>query len=197
MTNPWDRHSGAFDRPSSSVPGATADVSGDARPDAAEAGDAAERYRGIVSIAGDLVGEYGLSGALDVVESIAAAARDEQRDATATELVSYLERVERLIEERKAINSDIKDVLKEANGRGFNVPTMRWMIERRAKDPDEVREGDALLAIYEESVGGLPVRVPLAAVEPDTPAPKRKESARSKALREARAFASAASTTTH
>lgn len=46
---------------------------------------------------------------------------------------SYIERVEKLREERAAINADISEVMKEARGEGFNTKAIRRVISERAR----------------------------------------------------------------
>ena len=68
----------------------------------------------------------------------------------ATELRAYIERVERLTEEKKALSDDIREVYAEAKGSGFNPKYMRLAVRERAKDAakrDEERlEGETYLA---------------------------------------------------
>lgn len=54
------------------------------------------------------------------------------------ELRQFIERVERLEEEKAALNDDIKDVLAEAKGRGFNVKAFCAIIRLRKQDPEEL-----------------------------------------------------------
>lgn len=52
----------------------------------------------------------------------------------ATELKSYVDRVERLAEEKKGLASDINEVLAEAKGKGFNPKYIRMVVREAAKD---------------------------------------------------------------
>ena len=52
----------------------------------------------------------------------------------AKRLRSIVDRIERLHEERKALSSDISDIYKEAKSAGFDVPVLRELIRKRAKD---------------------------------------------------------------
>lgn len=63
-------------------------------------------------------------------------------------LVSIVERVERLLEERSELQDDIKEVLSEAKGEGFDVKTIRKAIRLRAQDPAKRQEEEALLDTY-------------------------------------------------
>lgn len=73
--------------------------------------------------------------------------------ATGARLRSFIERIERLEEEKKAIADDVKEVYAEAKGQGFDVKTMRKIIGLRKKDPDDRAEEDALLDTYMSALG--------------------------------------------
>ena len=68
-------------------------------------------------------------------------------------LKSFIERIERLEEEKKAFADDIKDVFSEAKGTGFDVPTMRRLLKLRRMDKDDIDEQDALLETYMRAIG--------------------------------------------
>lgn len=73
-------------------------------------------------------------------------------------LRSFIERIERLTEEKKALVDDIKDIYAEAKSTGFDAKIMRMIIRRRAMDKNDREEQDALLDIYEHALmsgGGL------------------------------------------
>lgn len=72
---------------------------------------------------------------------------------TADRLRSFLERIERLLEERKAIQSDIKDIFIEAKGVGYDVKTMRKILSLRAMDSADRAEQEALLDTYMVALG--------------------------------------------
>ena len=63
-------------------------------------------------------------------------------------LKSFIERVERLEQDRSAIAADIREVLSEAKGAGFDVPTIRQVVRLRRLDRQELQERDALLDLY-------------------------------------------------
>ena len=66
---------------------------------------------------------------------------------------SFVDRLERMEEERKAIGADIKDIYTEAKGVGFDVKTLRWLVgERKVKSSDRA-ERDALRATYANALG--------------------------------------------
>lgn len=72
---------------------------------------------------------------------------------TADRLRSFIERIERLIEERQSIQSDIKDVFSEAKSVGYDVRTMRRIIQLRAQDSADRAEQEALLDTYLMALG--------------------------------------------
>jgi uncharacterized protein (UPF0335 family) len=68
-------------------------------------------------------------------------------------LKSFIERVERLEEEKKALMDDIKDVYSEAKANGFEVKIMRQLVRLRKMDKDELDEQEALLETYMRAIG--------------------------------------------
>ncbi len=68
-------------------------------------------------------------------------------------LASFLERIERLEEEKAALMEDIKEVYAEAKGVGFDVKTIRKIIALRKMDAEKRRESEELLELYKEAVG--------------------------------------------
>ena len=71
----------------------------------------------------------------------------------ADQLRQYIERVERLEEEKRALMVDIRDVYSEAKHSGFDPKTMRQIIKLRAMDSDLLAEQDTLLTTYREALG--------------------------------------------
>lgn len=74
-------------------------------------------------------------------------------NVAADELRLLIERVERLEEEKKAMQTDIKDVYGEAKARGYDVPTMRRIVRLRKMEPHQRQEAEALLDTYAAAVG--------------------------------------------
>lgn len=68
-------------------------------------------------------------------------------------LKQFVERVERLNEEKQALNADIKEVFSEAKGTGFDIKILRKVIALRKLDPATVKETDALMAVYCHALG--------------------------------------------
>jgi len=73
----------------------------------------------------------------------------------ADQLRLFLERIERLEEEKKGIADDIKDVYGEAKSQGFDTKTMRAIIRLRKLDVNDRREQEALLDTYKAALGML------------------------------------------
>ena len=72
----------------------------------------------------------------------------------ADRLRSFIERIERLEEEKKALADDIREVYSEAKGAGFDVKVMRQLIKLRKMDNDDRSEMEAILDVYERALGG-------------------------------------------
>lgn len=65
----------------------------------------------------------------------------------------FVERIERLTEERKGIQDDIKDVFLEAKAQGFDGPALRECIKLRALEKHTREEKQALVQLYGEQLG--------------------------------------------
>ena len=73
-------------------------------------------------------------------------------------LKSFIERVERLEEEKRALAADIKEVYSEAKSAGFDVKTIREIVKIRRMDEEDLDEREALLDTYMRALGMLPQR---------------------------------------
>lgn len=69
------------------------------------------------------------------------------------QLRAFIERIERLEEEKKAIADDIKEVYAEAKGNGFDTKVMRQVIRIRKQDMNERLEMEAILDTYMHALG--------------------------------------------
>ena len=88
----------------------------------------------------------------------AAATVTEEQPATRfakDQLRAFIERVERLEEEKKALSDDIRDVYAEAKGSGFDVKALRQIVKLRKQDIDERKEQEAILETYMHALGML------------------------------------------
>jgi uncharacterized protein (UPF0335 family) len=68
-------------------------------------------------------------------------------------LRSFIERIERLTEEKSALTADIREVFAEAKATGFDTKIMRLIIRLRAMDSSAREEQDALLDLYKRALG--------------------------------------------
>lgn len=82
-----------------------------------------------------------------------ASAAAEQYSVTGQELRQFIERVERLEEEKKGIAEQIKEVFAEMKGRGFDVKAVRAILRERRQDPDSVAEQEAIIDMYRSALG--------------------------------------------
>jgi uncharacterized protein (UPF0335 family) len=71
-------------------------------------------------------------------------------------LKSFVERIERLEEERRALGNDLKEVYAEAKGNGFDTKIMRQVIRLRRLDKDDLDEQETLIDVYKRALGMLP-----------------------------------------
>jgi uncharacterized protein (UPF0335 family) len=88
------------------------------------------------------------------------AAAEQEQDQPATRfakdhLKAFVERIEKLEEEKKALADDIKDVYGEAKSMGFDVKALRTIIRMRKEDTDERKEHEAILETYMLALGML------------------------------------------
>ncbi len=68
-------------------------------------------------------------------------------------LRSYIERVERLEEDKAGVASDIKDVFAEAKSNGFDVKAMRQVLKLRKMKANERTEAEYMLDLYKRALG--------------------------------------------
>ena len=74
-------------------------------------------------------------------------------EVNAGHLRAFIERIERLEEEKKALSDDIKDVYAEAKGNGFDVKIMRKIVSIRKQDREKRREEEEILDLYMAALG--------------------------------------------
>lgn len=70
-------------------------------------------------------------------------------------LKSFIERVERLEDEKSALAADIREVYAEAKGEGFDTKIMRQVVRRRRMDKADRDEQDAIRELYEGTLEGI------------------------------------------
>ena len=88
------------------------------------------------------------------------AVEKEQPEAAKTrfakdQLKAFVERIERLEEEKKTISDDIRDVYAEAKANGFDVKALRSVVRLRKQDVEERKEQEAILETYLQALGML------------------------------------------
>jgi uncharacterized protein (UPF0335 family) len=71
----------------------------------------------------------------------------------ADELRLLIERAERLEEEKKGISDDIKDVMAEAKGRGYDPKAIREILRIRRQKKEEYQEAQSILEVYMQALG--------------------------------------------
>ncbi len=69
------------------------------------------------------------------------------------QLRQFIERIERLEEEKAALGADIREVYSEAKGTGFDAKIMRQIVKLRAMDKEDIQEQEALLDVYKHALG--------------------------------------------
>ena len=73
----------------------------------------------------------------------------------ASKLLSYVERVEHLNEEVKALQTDIKEIYEEAKSNGYDVKALKAIIALRKLDDAEREEAETVLDVYKAALGML------------------------------------------
>lgn len=77
----------------------------------------------------------------------------EPNTSEAKQLLAFIERIERLEEDKKQVSEDIKDVYAEAKGTGYDVKIMRQIVKIRQQDRDKRREEEEVLSLYMSALG--------------------------------------------
>lgn len=72
---------------------------------------------------------------------------------TADELRQFIERVERLEQEKKDIMDSVKEVYQEAKGRGYDAKVMRKIVSIRKRNRDDLAQEEAVTQMYMEALG--------------------------------------------
>lgn len=74
-------------------------------------------------------------------------------NVSAEQLLQFIERIERLEEEKKQFADDIKDVYSEAKSTGFDNKTMKHIVRLRKMEKHHRDEADALIETYRKALG--------------------------------------------
>lgn len=83
------------------------------------------------------------------------ASSDVLTSAAQGRLLSIIQRLERLDEEREAIMADMKEVFAEAKGEGYDVKILRKVLRIRKQDRAKRQEEDAILDLYLSALGEI------------------------------------------
>jgi uncharacterized protein (UPF0335 family) len=89
--------------------------------------------------------------------SVAAENEDASFRFAKDQLKAFVERIEKLEEEKKTISDDIRDVYAESKANGFDVKALRQIIKLRKIEPTERDEQEAILETYMHALGMLKV----------------------------------------
>lgn len=79
--------------------------------------------------------------------------QEEAKAVAVAQLRAFIERIERLEEEKKTISDDIKEVYSEAKNSGFDTKAMRTIIRLRQKEDGERQEEEAMIDLYKDALG--------------------------------------------
>lgn len=74
-------------------------------------------------------------------------------NVAADQLLQFIQRIERLEEEKKGIADDIRDAYAEAKATGYDVKTMRAIVRLRKLESHVRQEAEALLETYKDALG--------------------------------------------
>ena len=88
-----------------------------------------------------------------MADGSAAASVEGATTIAADRLRSFIERVERLEEDKAAVMNDIKEVYAEAKGEGYDVKTLRQVVKIRKMDRADRQEAEAMLELYLAAIG--------------------------------------------
>lgn len=72
---------------------------------------------------------------------------------SADQLRSYIERIEKLEEEKQEISEFIKDIFLEAKATGYDPKIMRLILKQRKMDADDIQEQEVMLDVYRRALG--------------------------------------------
>lgn len=85
--------------------------------------------------------------------------------STKDQLKSIIERIERLEEEKAALNLDIKDIYAEAKSNGYDAKAIKEIVKIRKKPEDERAEEASILATYMHALGMIQDNLPFRSEE--------------------------------
>lgn len=74
-------------------------------------------------------------------------------DVNKDQLLAYIDRIERLDEDKRAISEDIKEIYTEVKSAGYDAKIVRKIISIRRKTKEQRQEEETLLDLYMQSIG--------------------------------------------
>ena len=77
----------------------------------------------------------------------------EEVKASKEELLSHIERIEKLNEDEAAVKADLKEAWSEVKSAGFDTKAVKRLIKLRSMDRDEIAEQDEILKLYRQTLG--------------------------------------------
>ncbi|RCK99990.1 MAG: hypothetical protein JSC189_001340 [Candidatus Tokpelaia sp. JSC189] len=78
---------------------------------------------------------------------------DQTQTVAVSRLRSFIERIERLEEEKKTLSDDIRDVYTELKGNGFDSKAVRTIVRLRKKEEHQRQEEEAMIQLYKDALG--------------------------------------------
>lgn len=73
-------------------------------------------------------------------------------DNAAKDVLSIIQRIERLEDEKKQIASDISDVYKESKGRGYDAAALKEIVKIRREDPSKREARESMVDVYMRAI---------------------------------------------
>ncbi len=78
---------------------------------------------------------------------------DDAYNVTAAELLSFIERYETLAAEKQEVGDQMKEVMAEAKGRGYDTKVLKKIVALRKRPKDAIAEEEAVLEMYKSAIG--------------------------------------------
>jgi uncharacterized protein (UPF0335 family) len=69
------------------------------------------------------------------------------------QLKSFVERINRLMDDRKEVSDDISDVYAEAKGQGYDIPALRAIVKAQREDTEKRQAREAMIDLYRGTLG--------------------------------------------
>ncbi|MBF0099217.1 MAG: DUF2312 domain-containing protein [Magnetococcales bacterium] len=75
---------------------------------------------------------------------------------TGAHLLQYIERIERLEEEKTALGEQVKEVFQEVKSSGFDVKILRIVLRERKREQEDLDEEETMVLLYKQALGMMP-----------------------------------------